>query len=323
MTLAENGLIALDKFDREPFDVILMDMQMPEMGGADAIAAIRVREQATGAHIPIVSLTAHALKGDRERCLATGADGYVSKPISPAALFAEIERVVTGRAKTLPMAPAVYTAPALEVSETLLARVGGSHEMLEEIIGLFLEDSPKLIEEIRKALSDGDVNGAYRGRAHTQGIGRKLRRARSSGARSATGSARARGQFRSCEGRVRRARTGDDTTCAQGWPRRGRQSNAHPDCRRRPRHRQAPDGPARAWGYETDVAEDGETALQMIADQRTPYLALLDWMLPGMDGPEVCRLYSRKRLDHARLPHFADGKKRAGGSRGRTRRGRR
>jgi two-component system sensor histidine kinase/response regulator len=160
MTLAENGLIALNKFDREPFDLILMDMQMPEMGGADAIAAIRVREQATGTHIPIVSLTAHALKGDRERCLATGADGYVSKPISPAGLFAEIERVVTGRAATS------ATAPALDVSETLLARVGGSHEMLEEIIGLFLEDSPKLIEEIRRALSNGDVNGAYRG-AHT------------------------------------------------------------------------------------------------------------------------------------------------------------
>ena len=119
-----------------------------------------VREQATGTHIPIVSLTAHALKGDRERCLATGADGYVSKPISPAALFAEIERVVTGRATTS------ATVPVVEVSETLLARVGGSHEMLEEIIGLFLEDSPKLIEEIRQALSDGDVNGAYRG-AHT------------------------------------------------------------------------------------------------------------------------------------------------------------
>ena len=68
---------------------MLMDMQMPEMGGADAIAAIRRREQATGAHIPIMSLTAHALKGDRERCLATGADGYVSKPISPAGSICE------------------------------------------------------------------------------------------------------------------------------------------------------------------------------------------------------------------------------------------
>ena len=160
ITVAENGLIALEKFDREPFDLILMDMQMPEMGGAEAIAAIRVREGATGAHMPIVSLTAHALKGDRERCIATGADGYVSKPVSPAALFAEIERVLLGRPTTF------VAAPPVEISDTLLARVGGSHEMLEEIIGLFLEDSPKLVEAIRKALSDGDADAAYRG-AHT------------------------------------------------------------------------------------------------------------------------------------------------------------
>jgi HPt (histidine-containing phosphotransfer) domain-containing protein len=133
---------------------------MPEMGGAGAIAAIRAREQATGAHMPIVSLTAHALKGDRERCLATGADGYVSKPVSPVALFAEIERVLEGKPQTS------AAAPAVEVSDTLLARVGGSHEMLEEIIGLFLEDSPKLIEVIRKALAEGNANAAYRG-AHT------------------------------------------------------------------------------------------------------------------------------------------------------------
>jgi two-component system, sensor histidine kinase and response regulator len=162
VTLAENGLIALEAFAREPFDLILMDMQMPEMGGAEAIAAIRERERerASGAHIAIVSLTAHALKGDRERCLATGADGYVSKPLSPAALFAEIDRVLTHQPE-----PAAQ-APAVQVTDTLLARVGGSHDMLEEIIGLFLEDSPKLIESIRKALADGDTNAAYRG-AHT------------------------------------------------------------------------------------------------------------------------------------------------------------
>jgi signal transduction histidine kinase/DNA-binding response OmpR family regulator len=159
VTLAENGLIALEKIGRAAFDLILMDMQMPEMGGDEAITAIRLREQATGEHIPIVSLTAHALKGDRERCLAAGADGYVSKPVSPVALLSEIERVI-GQ-------PATFAAAsALHVSDTLLARVGGSHEMLHEIIGLFLEDSPRLMEVIRRALSDGDTNAAYRG-AHT------------------------------------------------------------------------------------------------------------------------------------------------------------
>jgi CheY-like chemotaxis protein len=160
VTVAENGLIAVDMFERLPFDVILMDMQMPEMGGAEAIAAIRLREETTGSHIAIVSLTAHALKGDRERCLAAGADGYVSKPVSPAALSAEIGRVMS-RGPETPAAP-----PGIYVAETLLARVGGSHEMLAEIIGLFLEDSPKLMDVIRQALSAGDANAAYRG-AHT------------------------------------------------------------------------------------------------------------------------------------------------------------
>ena len=159
VTLAENGLIAVDLFERMPFDLILMDMQMPEMGGAEAIAAIRGREATTGGHAAIVALTAHALKGDRERCLAAGANGYVSKPVSPAALFAEIGRVMVG-------GPETAAAPGVYVGETLLARVGGSHEMLAEIIGLFLEDSPKLMDVIRQALSAGDANAAYRG-AHT------------------------------------------------------------------------------------------------------------------------------------------------------------
>jgi two-component system sensor histidine kinase/response regulator len=160
VALAENGLIALDLFGRTPFDLILMDMQMPEMGGAEAIAAIRERETKTGGDIAIVALTAHALKGDRERCLATGANGYVSKPVSPAALFAEIERVMTRGPDVPASTPVVY------VPETLLARVGGSRDMLEEIIGLFLEDSPRLMDSIRQALMAGDADAAYRG-AHT------------------------------------------------------------------------------------------------------------------------------------------------------------
>ena len=185
VALAENGLIAVDRFEREPFDLILMDMQMPEMGGAEAIAAIRDREKTMDSHVSIVALTAHALKGDRERCLATGADGYVSKPVSPAALFAEIERVMT-RGPALPAAVA-----AVEIGETLLARVGGSHEMLEEIIGLFLEDSPKLVESIRQALIRGRRQRRLSRDAHAERFSRKLRRPHGNGARAAARSARA------------------------------------------------------------------------------------------------------------------------------------
>ena len=168
VTLAANGRIALEKLDTGTFDLVLMDMQMPEMGGAEAIVEIRRREQLTGAHMPIISLTAHALKGDRERCLETGADGYVSKPIAPAALFGEMDMVT----KSEPTQPAAVTeskassSPSSSVTDTLLARVGGSHEVLQEIIALFLEDCPNLLDDIRSALAAGDAQAVYRA-AHT------------------------------------------------------------------------------------------------------------------------------------------------------------
>jgi signal transduction histidine kinase/CheY-like chemotaxis protein/ligand-binding sensor domain-containing protein len=88
---ATNGLEAVTLFEKQDFDVVLMDVQMPEMDGFEATAAIRARETASGKHLPIIAMTAHALKGDQERCLAAGMDAYVSKPIRTAELFAAIE----------------------------------------------------------------------------------------------------------------------------------------------------------------------------------------------------------------------------------------
>jgi two-component system, sensor histidine kinase and response regulator len=94
ISAAEHGREALAMLKKEPFDVILMDIQMPEMDGFEATAAIRAKEKTAGGHIPIVAMTAHALKGDEERCLAAGMDAYVSKPIQTKELFATIEDVV-------------------------------------------------------------------------------------------------------------------------------------------------------------------------------------------------------------------------------------
>ena len=97
VVVAGTGLEALQSLEKEKFDLVLMDVQMPEMDGLEATAAIRERERLKGTHQPIVALTAHAMKGDREKCLAGGMDGYLTKPIRPQELDQLLERYVSGR----------------------------------------------------------------------------------------------------------------------------------------------------------------------------------------------------------------------------------
>ena len=95
VTLATDGQSAVAAHDAERFDVALIDVQMPGMDGFEATALIRARELVTGRHLPIIALTAHAMQGDRERCLAAGMDGYLTKPIQSAVLFATVEGAIT------------------------------------------------------------------------------------------------------------------------------------------------------------------------------------------------------------------------------------
>src|SRR6202022_4752933 len=101
-----SGLLALEAFEKEQFDVVLMDIQMPGMDGFEATAVIREKEKLTGRHVPIIAMTAHALKGDQERCLSAGLDGYVSKPIRTSELFSTIEGALVKK----PPAPAIDAA---------------------------------------------------------------------------------------------------------------------------------------------------------------------------------------------------------------------
>jgi len=107
VVVVENGREALAMLAQQSFDVVLMDVQMPEMDGFAATARIRQQEQGTGQHLPIIALTAHALKGDQERCLAAGMDDYISKPFQPEDFYEVLARAVPpdGRPGQLAEAP--------------------------------------------------------------------------------------------------------------------------------------------------------------------------------------------------------------------------
>ncbi len=143
-----NGKEAIAALERENFDLVLMDVQMPVMDGFQAIRSIRAKEQATGGHIPIVALTAHAMKGDREKCLAVGADDYVSKPIRTSDLLAAMDRARVSKStfqphnrpsspKPAPAASAVDSAPRVFDIQDALDRVEGDRDLLEEIVRIF------------------------------------------------------------------------------------------------------------------------------------------------------------------------------------------
>jgi len=149
--IVENGRQALAAFARETFDLVLMDVQMPELDGLEATAAIREREQYSGRHVPIVAVTAHAMKGDAERCLAAGMDAYLAKPLRPAELVATMARL---------------TPDATLDKARLLERVGGDRRALTGIARIFLADAPRQLAEIRQAIARGDAR-ALRAAAHT------------------------------------------------------------------------------------------------------------------------------------------------------------
>tara|TARA_R110002096_G_scaffold59069_5_gene148324 strand:- start:1193 stop:4006 length:2814 start_codon:yes stop_codon:yes gene_type:complete len=174
VVVAGNGQLALEAFDREePFDVVLMDVQMPVMDGFQTSAAIREREKTTGTRIPIIAMTAHALKGDRERCLAAGMDGYVSKPIQSGQLWDALEAV-------LPSNPSASDAdtnakiaqPSVSGEEEDAIRAhaldctDGNVGFLRELTRIFLEDASTQLSDIRAAIDSGDAK-ALQFQAHS------------------------------------------------------------------------------------------------------------------------------------------------------------
>jgi CheY-like chemotaxis protein len=109
VTVATNGFQAVQALEKQPFDLVLMDMQMPEMDGLEATAAIREKEKFSGLHTPIIALTAHAMKGDKERCVAGGMDGYLAKPIRSQELDELLAKYTSRRAAAIPTAEIAET----------------------------------------------------------------------------------------------------------------------------------------------------------------------------------------------------------------------
>ena len=162
VTVVSSGREAVSVVRTGMFDLIAMDVQMPEMDGLTATKAIRDWEKTSGTHIPIMAMTAHAMKGDRERCLAAGMDGYVSKPIHIKALEQAMAQVIsrTDSARS----PVSKPSRAKGVIDTvaLLAGVDGNHRILRDLVRLFLRDCPKRLAGVKEAIRSDDAEALRR-----------------------------------------------------------------------------------------------------------------------------------------------------------------
>jgi CheY-like chemotaxis protein len=154
---AVDGRQALKRLERESFDLVLMDIQMPEVDGFEATAVIRKEELSTGKHLPIIAMTANAMEGDRDRCLAAGMDGYIAKPIQPSDLIEAIENLHHTSAAAEPAASAKCQEQEPIDTASALARMGGDVELLKEMIVLFLKDLPVMLTNLRAAVTVGDA----------------------------------------------------------------------------------------------------------------------------------------------------------------------
>ena len=154
--LAADGAAALAAIEAGGWDVVLMDVELPVMGGLEVTRLVRAAEQGGGRHVPIVAMTAHAIKGDRERCLEAGMDAYVSKPIRAQELFRTIAKTLDSFGTPSGMMP-VIKEPPCEVSwSSALSAVGGNRSLLRVLTEAVIDEAPGLVAMIEQALESAD-----------------------------------------------------------------------------------------------------------------------------------------------------------------------
>jgi CheY-like chemotaxis protein/HPt (histidine-containing phosphotransfer) domain-containing protein len=156
-----NGRKALEALGNETYDLILMDVQMPKMDGVEATLAIRLKENSTCGHVPIIAMTAHAMKGDKEKYLSAGMDEYIAKPIKSNELYNILERFLGANVKEKVMDDTI----SIDLSQAMDA-VDGDKELLKELACEFIEDVPQQLGEIRSVIKKGDAHQLER-KAHS------------------------------------------------------------------------------------------------------------------------------------------------------------
>jgi CheY-like chemotaxis protein len=166
----EHGKLAVEATAADSFDVVLMDVEMPIMNGFEATAAIRAREaEIGGRRVPIIALTAHAMQGDRERCLEGGMDGYATKPIQPSELFAVVESLLDANPREVPsMTTAAADVPVLDRT-ALYEQVGDEADLLLKVIEMFRADSVSVVAKLDVALAARDASEVQQGAHRLKG----------------------------------------------------------------------------------------------------------------------------------------------------------
>jgi PAS domain S-box-containing protein len=168
VTMVRTGRQALEALESQRFDAVLMDVQMPELDGLETTEEIRKREAVTGAkRLPVLAMTAFAMKGDRERCLEAGMDGYISKPIQAGELHAALERLAAKPSTDRPTTDGLSADGTRLLDEDgAMARVGGDRDLLRSLVGIFFDCCPAYLEDLHAAIRRRDAVGINRS-AHT------------------------------------------------------------------------------------------------------------------------------------------------------------